>query len=86
MQYGATPYPHVVLQLQKPPAGFTMIVERQDQTKEGWIRIAGPMSAPTATDNNVPDSAGWEYRISYAAADGMVGPASPVATISNPVR
>jgi hypothetical protein len=87
-QYTGTPYPHVVLQFQSPPAGLSLIVERQDQTTDGqsqngWIRIAGPMTAQTATDNAVP-SGTVGYRISYAAADGQIGPPSTAATISNP--
>ncbi len=85
-QYAAAPYPHVALQFQQPPAGLNVIVERQDQTQDGWIRIAGPMSAQTMTDNNVPASGNWRYRIAYVTADGKVGPASTVVTISNPAR
>jgi fibronectin type 3 domain-containing protein len=95
-QYTASPYPHVVLQFQTPPAGLRLIVERQeqagnDQTKtdqtrngqtNGWIRIAGPMTAQTATDNSLPASGSAGYRISYVASDGKVGPASAVVTIS----
>ena len=94
VQYAGTPYPHMVLQFQQPPAGLTLIVERQDQTsneqtthgqtQNGWIRIAGPMTAQTATDNNVPASGSVGYRISYLAADGKIGPASAAVTISNP--
>jgi hypothetical protein len=88
-QFAATPYPQVVLQFQPPPAGLNLIVERQDQTTNeqtthGWIRIAGPMTLQTATDNNVPKSGRVGYRISYVATDGKVGPASAVVTISNP--
>jgi hypothetical protein len=82
----------VVLQFHPPPAGLTLIVERQDQTSDdqtrndrtnnGWIRIAGPMTAQTATDNHVPASASLGYRISYVSADGKIGPASTVVTIS----
>ena len=85
-QYVGTPYPHVVLQFQQPPAGLSLIGERQDQTKNGWIRIAGPMTAQTATDNNLPASGSWGYRISFVADDGKVGPASPVVMISSPTR
>jgi len=85
-QFAGTPYPHVVLQFQAPPDGLTLIVERQIQTgtaPSGWIRIAGPMSSPTATDNAVPLSS-VGYRISYVASDGKVGPASTVVTVTNP--
>jgi hypothetical protein len=80
-EFANTPYPHVTLQFQSPPSGLSAIVERQDQN--GWIRIAGPMAAQTATDNTVP-SGSVAYRISYVSADGKVGPASATATISNP--
>jgi hypothetical protein len=65
---------------------LSLIVERQDPARNGWIRIAGPMTSPNATDNNVPSSASLGYRISYTAADGRVGPASTVVTVSTPVQ
>jgi hypothetical protein len=80
----ATPYPHVVLQFQPPPPGLSLIVERRPATGSGWIRIAGPMSAPTATDNSIPNSGSLDYRISYVAANGQVGPAGAAATIAIP--
>src|SRR5208337_2599379 len=78
-KFTGTPYPHVVLQFQVPPAGLSLILERQDQTSigptaAGWIRIAGPMTTPTATDNSVPGSGSVSYRISYVTADGKIGP------------
>ena len=82
-QYVATPYPHVTLQMQPPPAGFSLIVERQDQATAGWIRIAGPMSVQTATDN-APGSGSLSYRASYVAADGRTGPASATAQVVVP--
>jgi hypothetical protein len=92
-KYEGTPYPHVVLQFQPPPSGLSVIVERQNQAgnnqpdrdqTSGWIRIAGPMSAQTATDNTVPASGSVGYRISYVSADGQVGPASAAVTTTNP--
>ena len=59
-----------------------MIVERQSPQTDAWIRIAGPMSAQTATDASVPGSGTVSYRISYVSANGQVGPASPAATVS----
>lgn len=82
-QYSAAPYPHVTLQLQPPPAGLSLIVERQDQPTSGWIRIAGPSSAPAATDN-APVSGTLSYRASYVAADGRTGPASATVQVSIP--
>jgi hypothetical protein len=82
-QYAASPYPHVTLQLQPPPAGLSLIVERQDPASGNWIRIAGPTSAQTATDN-APGSGTLSYRASYAAADGRTGPASATAQVSVP--
>jgi hypothetical protein len=80
-KFADTPYPHVTLQFQPLPPGLSVIVERQNEN--GWLRIAGPMAAQTATDNTVP-SGSVAYRISYVSADGKVGPASATATISNP--
>lgn len=83
-QYVGYPYPHVLLQFQPPPSGLTVIVERQEQSGQpsnGWIRIAGPMSAHVAADNKPPVSVNVGYRISYVAANGNVGPASSVVTI-----
>jgi hypothetical protein len=55
-----------------------------DPTKNGWIRIAGPMTGQTITDNTLPQSASAAYRIAYATAEGTVGPASPAVTVANP--
>ena len=82
-QFAAAPYPHVTLQLQPPPSGLNLIIERQDQASDSWIRIAGPTSAQTATDN-APASGTLSYRASYAAADGRTGPASATVRVSIP--
>lgn len=85
-QYASTPFPHVVLQFQAPPAGLSLIVERQvanDPLASAWIRIAGPMIAQTATDNAMPAAARVGYRISYVSDDGKVGPASTAVTVAS---
>jgi len=85
-QFASTPFPHVVLQFQTPPAGLSVIVERQvanDPIASGWIRIAGPMIAQTAADNAMPAAASVGYRISYVSADGKVGPASTAVTVAS---
>jgi hypothetical protein len=82
-QYAAAPYPHVTLRLQPAPAGLGLIVERQDQTSDSWIRIAGPTSAQTVTDN-APVSGSLSYRASYVAADGRTGPACATVQVSMP--
>ncbi len=74
-QFVSSPYPHVVLQFHQPPAGFSVIVERQDQANAGWLRIAGPTSTDTAADNNPPSGAVM-YRLSYVTGSGRVGPPS----------
>jgi len=84
VKYSADPYPHFVLQFQIPPAGLSVIVERQEQKDGGWLRIAGPMTAESATDNKIPSTGEVGYRIAYVSADGTVGPTSPVATITAP--
>jgi hypothetical protein len=80
--YSTDPYPHVVLQFPMPPAGLSVIVERQEAQSDAWIRIAGPMATQSATDNSVPASRPVSYRLSYVSDDGKVGPAGPVATVS----
>ena len=79
------PFPHAVLQFAMPPAGLSVIVERQDAQSGNWIRIAGPMQAATAVDTN-PPSGSVSYRLSYVSADGKVGPAGAVATVSVPSK
>jgi len=80
LQLVSSPFPHVVLQFGQPPAGLSVIVERQDEPNGAWLRIAGPMSGATASDNNPPASKGAMYRISYVSANGAVGPSSDVVT------
>lgn len=82
--YSADPFPHIALQFAAPPAGLSIVVERQDG--DSWTRIAGPMQAQSAADNKVPDAGNATYRISYISADGQVGPASPSATVSVPAH
>jgi len=86
VKYTSDPYPHFVLQFQMPPAGLSLIVERQEQNDAGWIRIAGPMATDNATDNKVPSSGEVGYRIAYNSSDGKVGPPSPVVKIAAPVK
>ncbi|MGB8010053.1 MAG: fibronectin type III domain-containing protein [Terriglobales bacterium] len=75
-----TPFPHVALQFPQVPAGFRVIVERQDQPNGPWLRIAGPMVASAASDNGAPPSKTFAYRISYIAANGAIGPPSDVVS------
>jgi len=80
--YTTDPFPHFVLQFAMPPAGLSVIVERQDGQTDNWIRIAGPMMATSAVDSKVPASGPANYRISYVAADGKVGPASASVAVA----
>ena len=82
--YSSDPYPHVALQFAAPPAGLSVIVERQDAQSDSWIRIAGPMTAQSAADNSAPATGTVSYRLSYVSADGKVGPAGAAATVSIP--
>lgn len=83
LQVVSTPYPHVALQFAQLPAGFKVIVERQDQPDGPWLRIAGPMLASAASDNSAPPSKNSAYRISYVAANGAVGPPSDAVNAAN---
>lgn len=76
MQFVPSPYPHIVLQFEVPPAGLNAIVERQDQPGAGWLRIAGPTPSATAADNNPTSTGKAAYRISYVSNDGKIGPPS----------
>jgi len=86
VKYLADPYPHFALQFQMPPAGLSLIVERQEQAVNGWVRIAGPMAADNATDNKAPSSGEVGYRLAYISPDGKVGPSSPVVKIAAPAK
>jgi len=80
LQFVSAPFAHVVLQFGQVPAGLKVIVERQDQPNGPWLRIAGPMTASTASDSSASSSKAASYRISYVAADGTVGPPSEVVS------
>ncbi len=86
VRYAADPYPHGELQFQMPPAGLSVIVERQEGAGGGWTRIAGPMSSDHAVDNTLPGKGAVAYRVAYLSADGHVGAASEVATLAVPAR
>ncbi|MGA7645936.1 MAG: fibronectin type III domain-containing protein [Terriglobales bacterium] len=83
LQVVSTPYPHVTLQFGPVPAGFKVIVERQDQTNGIWLRIAGPMAVSTVSDTGAPPSKNSAYRFSYVAANGAVGPPSDAISVAN---
>jgi hypothetical protein len=83
LQVVSTPYSHIALQFGEPPAGFKVIVERQDQPNGPWLRIAGPMVASAASDNSASPAKNSGYRISYVAANGAVGPPSDAASVAS---
>ena len=84
VQFSSTPYPHVVVQFAKPPAGFAAIVERQTGENNGWIRVAGPMQEQTSITDNAPlASRPVAYRVAHVSSDGKVGPPSEPAALGS---
>jgi len=70
----------VTLQFDKAPAGLSVVIERQDASKGGWIRIAGPIDGTTASDYPSAGNTQVRYRIVYVSASGETGdPSDPVA-------
>jgi len=83
LKAASQPSPGVTLQFDKAPAGLSVIIERQDAPKGGWIRIAGPIDGTTATDYPTAGNTEVRYRIAYIAASGEIGdPSDPVALAS----
>jgi len=74
------PSPSVTLQFDKAPEGLSVVVERQDAPKSGWVRIAGPVDGTTASDYPPASNTEIRYRIAYVSASGETGdPSDPVA-------
>jgi len=79
----STPSPRITLQFDKPPAGLSVVVERQDSPSAGWIRVAGPLDG-TSTDDFPPGgNASVLYRIVYISPGARTGEPSPVVSISS---
>lgn len=79
----STPSPHIHLQFDRPPAGLSVAVERQDSPTAGWIRVAGPLDG-TSTDDFPPSgNASALYRIAYISPDARTGEPSPVVPVSS---
>lgn len=76
------PSPHIHLQFDRPPAGLSVVVERQDSPSAGWIRVAGPLDG-TSTDDFPPSgNASALYRIAYISPGARTGEPSPVVPVS----
>ena len=71
--------PSVTLQFDKPPAGLSVVVERQDAPTKGWLRVAGPIDGTTVSDYPPAGNSQVRYRIAYVSAPGETGdPSDPV--------
>jgi len=79
----STPSPHVVLQFEQAPAGFSVVVERQDSPTAGWIRVAGPLDGNAATDFPPNGNTSVLYRIAYISPSAHTGEPSPVVPVSS---
>ncbi len=78
-----TPSAHIVLQFDQPPAGLSVVVERQDSPVAGWVRVAGPLDG-TSTDDFPPSgNTSVLYRIVYISGSAQSGEPSAVVAISS---
>lgn len=79
----STPSPHLLIQFDLPPAGLSVVVERQDALNAGWIRVAGPLDGASTSDFPPAGNTAVRYRISYVTRDGHTGDASAEAPLSS---
>ena len=70
----------VTLQFDAPPAGYGVMVERQDDPNGSWTRVAGPIQGTTATDGLAAGKTQVQYRIAYSIQSGRTGDASDPAS------
>lgn len=74
----------IVLQFDQAPAGFSVVVDRQDAPNGGWTRVAGPIDGTTASDYPPVNNAQVRYRIAYVTSNGETGePSDAVAMPPN---
>ena len=80
LKLATAPSTGVTLQFDKAPAGFSVVVERQDSPSSGWLRVTGPIDGTTAADFPPAGNTQARYRIAYIAPLGHTGDSSaPVA-------
>ena len=76
------PFPRVAITFSAPPAGLTVVVERQVEGEAGWFFIAQTATATEVADVHPPRQGRFAYRLVYQAANELQGPPSPPAAIS----
>jgi hypothetical protein len=79
----STPSPHVTLQFDAAPAGFSVVVERRDSPTAGWIRIVGPVDGNSTIDFPPSSASMVSYRIAYITSSGSVGDPSPIVPLAS---
>jgi hypothetical protein len=76
------PFPRVVITCAAPPAGLSLVVQRQVEGEAGWFFVAGPTTATEVSDVHPPLKGKIAYRVVYQAANGVEGPPSPPTAIA----
>ncbi|MGH9560144.1 MAG: fibronectin type III domain-containing protein [Terracidiphilus sp.] len=63
----------IILQFDQAPAGFGVVIDRQDAPSSGWTRVAGPIDGMTTSDYPPASNAQVHYRIAYVSSNGETG-------------
>jgi hypothetical protein len=72
----------IILQFNQAPAGFSVVVDRQDAPNGSWTRVAGPIDGTTASDYPPANNAQVRYRISYVTSSGETGEPSEAVLLT----
>ncbi len=71
----------ITLQFDQAPAGFSVVVDRQDTPNSGWTRVAGPIDGTTASDYPPANNPQVRYRIAYVSSNGETGEPSDAVAV-----
>jgi len=84
LKAASPPSSGVTLQFTQPPAGLSVVIDRQDAPNSGWTRVAGPIDGTTASDYPPASSTQVRYRIAYVSSNGEISePSDAVAIPAN---
>lgn len=81
LKVASPPATGIVLQFRQAPAGFSVVVDRQDAPNSGWMRVAGPIDGTTASDYPPANNGQVRYRIAYSIANGETGEPSDAVAV-----
>ena len=81
LKMATPPATGITLQFDQAPAGFSVVIDRQDAPNSGWTRVAGPIDGTTASDYPPANNTQVRYRMAYVSSNGETGEPSDAVAV-----